>query len=686
MPFGVRLLGVFFGLAMIAGAFALGFWLFPPTDAIATSGRPSFSRPIANNGNADNPGNRATTYQSNSNSTIPSTPRPSPSRFPTSINSPRDAVQALRSDDPNRIDSALRWLSGQSNLGSHQDEICQALNPLVESPRFQSDTLRVLEEFATPVNTDALMSLCNKSTSSYNQTRFFAALGATGDPKAAALLASQMKNSDAKKALEKFGPQAATEVVRFVNDQDFSTRRSARDLLVEWNLKDMVNLQCAKDLASDDPKVVASAGEWLSKQEVVAAQHDEVAQALEQAIQKKDVPDTAVRALGIWIRPQSSKALIAACDVLAPDASQAMPQVITLLGKSKDPDAIPVLARALANLYFGSYAEKALQEIGPSAADAVLAHFHHSDLSVQIRARRLLKQFDIGTDALFKQTLKDLNGGERATFVSALRWLQDQDADESYHKDVSTALNVVLKLLREEGWKDRSAIDRCLDTVEKWGTTQNTDEVLRFVRLRNSSFTRSAIQALGGIGDPKSAPELAEALRTSLASTYAKAALIKMGQPAEDAVLALLPARSGTLQVYVYDILGKIGGPKTKAAMQDALRDAKSRNDIRLMHYAQRAIAAIDARGSQPSTTPRPTTSRPSTMPPMPSKPDGPIERKWTDITGSFTVQAALIGMTDGKLQLKRTSGSVIELPISRLSEADQTYARNELKKRADAR
>jgi len=48
--------------------------------------------------------------------------------------------------------------------------------------------------------------------------------------------------------------------------------------------------------------------------------------------------------------------------------------------------------------------------------------------------------------------------------------------------------------------------------------------------------------------------------------------------------------------------------------------------------------------------------------------------RKWTDNTGKFSVEAELVEVKDDKVVLKRTSGTVITLPVARLSKTDRRY------------
>jgi hypothetical protein len=50
--------------------------------------------------------------------------------------------------------------------------------------------------------------------------------------------------------------------------------------------------------------------------------------------------------------------------------------------------------------------------------------------------------------------------------------------------------------------------------------------------------------------------------------------------------------------------------------------------------------------------------------------------RKWTDSIGKHTVEAEFVDFKDGKVWLKKEDGSVIPVPIERLSEADQQFVK----------
>jgi hypothetical protein len=46
--------------------------------------------------------------------------------------------------------------------------------------------------------------------------------------------------------------------------------------------------------------------------------------------------------------------------------------------------------------------------------------------------------------------------------------------------------------------------------------------------------------------------------------------------------------------------------------------------------------------------------------------------REWSDVTGKYHVKAQLIGVKDGKVQLKKSDGKVISIPLEKLSTQDQ--------------
>ena len=50
--------------------------------------------------------------------------------------------------------------------------------------------------------------------------------------------------------------------------------------------------------------------------------------------------------------------------------------------------------------------------------------------------------------------------------------------------------------------------------------------------------------------------------------------------------------------------------------------------------------------------------------------------RTWTDSTGKFKVDAALVNVSDGKVNLRRSDGRTMSIPLERLSDADQAHVK----------
>ena len=61
----------------------------------------------------------------------------------------------------------------------------------------------------------------------------------------------------------------------------------------------------------------------------------------------------------------------------------------------------------------------------------------------------------------------------------------------------------------------------------------------------------------------------------------------------------------------------------------------------------------------------------PGSGPAADSTSDSPV-REWSDATGKFHVNAKLMGVKDGKVQLKKSDGEVINVPLAKLSAQDQ--------------
>jgi hypothetical protein len=60
--------------------------------------------------------------------------------------------------------------------------------------------------------------------------------------------------------------------------------------------------------------------------------------------------------------------------------------------------------------------------------------------------------------------------------------------------------------------------------------------------------------------------------------------------------------------------------------------------------------------------------------------------RRWTDNTGRFSVEAELVEVREGKVQLRKADGATVALPITRLSDRDQRYLASLREPQADAK
>lgn len=76
-----------------------------------------------------------------------------------------------------------------------------------------------------------------------------------------------------------------------------------------------------------------------------------------------------------------------------------------------------------------------------------------------------------------------------------------------------------------------------------------------------------------------------------------------------------------------------------------------------------RWVRAAGAESPRTSSATAPTLSETKALP-----------RVWTDKSGQFQVEAALVGFKDGQVSLRKTDGTVVTLPLERLSEDNQDY------------
>jgi hypothetical protein len=84
-----------------------------------------------------------------------------------------------------------------------------------------------------------------------------------------------------------------------------------------------------------------------------------------------------------------------------------------------------------------------------------------------------------------------------------------------------------------------------------------------------------------------------------------------------------------------------------------------------------------------PKTETPPPDVHPQEMPAVkePAKEAEPTMRTWTDASGKHKTEAEFVSMTAGKVKLRKADGSIVTLPMDKLSKADQKWIRDRAKR-----
>jgi hypothetical protein len=60
------------------------------------------------------------------------------------------------------------------------------------------------------------------------------------------------------------------------------------------------------------------------------------------------------------------------------------------------------------------------------------------------------------------------------------------------------------------------------------------------------------------------------------------------------------------------------------------------------------------------------------------------LARTWTDSTGKFKIEAELVDVEDGKVRLKKDDGSIVTVPLIKLSAGDRAFLRRRMREERD--
>jgi beta-lactamase regulating signal transducer with metallopeptidase domain len=196
---------------------------------------------------------------------------------------------------------------------------------------------------------------------------------------------------------------------------------------------------------------------------------------------------------------------------------------------------------------------------------------------------------------------------------------------------------------------------------------------------RHSSFMvrGHAIPALGKFKTVAAAE--AAAAQASQNRGEVEAAMKAMGRVAEPAAITLLENADFWIRGTAANILAEIGGKKGLAALAKEARLHPNQ-----VHQVETAIVAIEKRlaesGSAADAEPKDDQSA-AAKTDKEEKADGSVDaalHTWRAAAGGYTVQAAFVELSGGKVTLKKADGRTVKVPLEKLSKADQDYAKQQ--------
>ncbi len=153
----------------------------------------------------------------------------------------------------------------------------------------------------------------------------------------------------------------------------------------------------------------------------------------------------------------------------------------------------------------------------------------------------------------------EANFSQRYIALSAIARMAPED---KRRKDV---LDVVEPLLKDS---NPSIQTTSIKLFGVWGTEDRASVLIEMAGGFSQSHRWDAMRALGTIGGKKSAEAVVKRLTDETDRLTAARALKEMGSVAEEPVLKLVDHPEEQVRYNVYQILGKVGGPKSEAALK----------------------------------------------------------------------------------------------------------------------
>jgi HEAT repeat protein len=270
--------------------------------------------------------------------------------------------------------------------------------------------------------------------------------------------------------------------------------------------------------------------------------------------------------------------------------------IVVILGNIKDPSSIAILIEQFSEeiAEINSAAVMSVSVFGEPALGPLFNVLSSDNELIRKNALEAIDKIGGGDIGLWIEALNNTHEDIQLTAILKLRDLKNDIAVEPLLKmlnssneevvyNTAEALGVfknpdsvepLIKLL------DYSSSQVVLKSIEVLSVINDDKAVLPLIDLLNSkdlTIISSTIKALGGFKDPRAVDKLIEVLYTWSDNSDIKdqitTALISIGKPAVEPLIALLQKEDPLIREIACDILGKIGDVSAVEPLLEALND-----------------------------------------------------------------------------------------------------------------
>lgn len=399
---------------------------------------------------------------------------------------------------------------------------------------------------------------------------------------------------------------------------------------------------------------------WLHDQEIAA---EDQAELLDIVWQKHRDPARRTAAMRLFCRyasrdqhldqlrtaSQTTEALEQADDYLSVvfgklrewDDQESINQLIRLMGSAAKPTAT-----------------KELVAWGEPAIPHVLGLINDRDANQREAANELVDVLDISTAAVIEQCVADLDNSAVDNRQVARRL-----AACEVEADSRGALGrAIAKAITARGVE----LDLLVEAFKQCATHEHVPEIIDLLSEKQSGQVLDAGRAVAShLRDPDVYPAVVRLIDVPFGDRRTAEVCREIGPAIEQDLWPYLtnPRRARL----VAEILNDIGTPES---IRPLTATANRSTDKSVQRACGEAISTIRQQGrarAKELAADQPTAGDAA----APSAP--PTLRTWTDRTGQFKRQGELIGVTDTTASI-RIEGKVVQIPIAKLSDADQAF------------